>query len=143
MKYLITILTILFFLTNVNSSIVPIEPTPSIKINIAKVGWELLGVRKVNFKGERDEIVVTGQKGTFTSLKLRVKKTGVNVKKMIVHFGNGQKQDIVLRQNIPAGGESRVIDLKGGKRIISKVVFYYDSKNNRARRATVELFGRH
>ena len=105
--------------------------------------WEKLGTRQVNFKAERDEIVVTGREGTFTALKLKVNNAGINITKMIVHFRNGQKQDVSLRQNIPAGGETRVIDIKGKKRIIQKVVFYYDTKKRASRRATVELYGRH
>ena len=106
-------------------------------------GWEKLGTRQVDFKADRDEIVVTGREGSFTALKLKVNNAPINIKKMIVHFRNGQKQDVALRQNIPANGESRVIDLDGNKRIITKVVFYYDTKNRARRRATVVLFGRH
>ena len=144
MKNLIFVLTVCFLITSANTSIIANEVPVLMKNNDENiVRWEKLGSRKVNFQGERDEIVVTGQKGSFTALKLKVNNNGINIRKMIVHFGNGQKQDVALRQNIPAGGESRVIDLKGGKRVIHKVVFYYDSKNNRLRRATIELFGRH
>ena len=123
----------------------PLTGSPSLIENDNRPphGWEKLGTRQVNFKADRDEITVTGREGAFTSLKIKVKNAPINITKMIVHFRNGQKQDIAIRQNIPAGGESRVIDLKGKKRIIKKVVFYYDTKNRARRRATVELFGKH
>jgi hypothetical protein len=42
---------------------------------------------------------------------------------------------------IPAGGESRVIDVEGYDRVISRVDFRYDAKSA-GRRAVVRLFGR-
>jgi hypothetical protein len=145
MKNSISLLLLLFSFAFTNSSFT--VPSDDLSVLMEKdrnpPRWERLGTRKVSFKAERDEIMVTGQEGTFRSLKLMVHKAGINIKKMIVHFGSGQMQDVELRQSIPAGGETRVIDLKGNKRIIKKVVFYYDTKNRSARKATVELWGRH
>jgi len=58
-----------------------------------------------------------------------------------VHFNNGQTQNVEMRDRIPAGGESRVIDLDGKGRFIEKVVFWYDTQNDEVRRSTVELWG--
>lgn len=106
-------------------------------------GWEKLGSKKVNFGLDRDEIIVTARDGRFTKLKIKVKKGGINMHKMVVHFGDGGTQNVAMRNNIGRGGESRVIDLQGGKRVIKKVVFWYDTKNLSARRAKIELWGRH
>jgi hypothetical protein len=62
---------------------------------------------------------------------------------MKVHYGNGTVEDIKIRYLVPAGGESRVIDLRGGKRIINKVVFRYETRTNHGRRAEIRLFGLH
>jgi hypothetical protein len=106
--------------------------------------WEKLGQRKVNYKIERDEIMVTARDGRFTAVKLKVRKGAVNMHKMIIHFGDGSKQQVNLKNKIPAGGETRVINLKGKqKRVIRKVVFWYDTRNLANNRATVELWGRH
>ena len=45
--------------------------------------------------------------------------------KLVVHYGNGETENIELRNNFSAGSESRVIDL----RVIQKIVFWYDTKN--------------
>jgi len=105
--------------------------------------WEYLGLRKVNKAVDRDEIVVTRIEGTFNALKFKVKYRPITLYDMKVHYGNGTVDDIKLRVNIPAGGESRVIDLQGGNRIIKKVVFRYETKTARGKRAEVRLFGRH
>ena len=59
-----------------------------------------------------------------------------------MHYSNGSKHDVAIRFNIPAGGESRVIDLPGGNRNIRKVVFWYDTKNVARGRANLALWGR-
>ncbi|MBK9735041.1 MAG: hypothetical protein IPO92_08775 [Saprospiraceae bacterium] len=62
---------------------------------------------------------------------------------MVVHYGNGDKQDINIREDIQKGGESRVIDLEGVRRVITKVDFWYDTKGLINDKAIVELWGRH
>lgn len=106
--------------------------------------WEKLGQRKVNHRLDRDEIMVTAKEGRFSAVKLKVKKGGINMHKMVIHFRDGSTQKVNLRNNIPAGGETRVIQLKGKKkRIIKKVVFWYDTKGLANKKAIVNLWGRH
>lgn len=105
--------------------------------------WELLGSRKVNYAVDHDEIVVTRAEGFFTALQIKVKRGPVNMHRIVVHYGNGEKEEIELRNNFLAGSESRVIDLPGNKRVIRKVDFLYDTKNLAQRKAVVELWGRH
>jgi hypothetical protein len=47
-----------------------------------------------------------------------------------------------VRQNIPKGGESRAIDLRGiGKRSVRKIEFWYETKGILNGRADVTIFG--
>lgn len=105
--------------------------------------WEMLGVRKVNYALDRDEIVVTRAEGIFTALQIRVKGSPINMHKIVVHFGNGETQEIEVRETFRAGTASRVLDLPGNRRVIRKVVFLYDTKNLAGRKALVQLWGRH
>ena len=112
-------------------------------VNETSRPWELLGVKKVNYGVDRDEIDVTAQEGFFTGLKLKVKHSPINMHKLVVHYGNGDVQEIELRENFRAGSESRVIDLQGNKRVIRKVVIWYDTKNLARGKGVVEVWGRH
>ena len=105
--------------------------------------WEKLGQRKVNFKVDRDEI--SGRwDGVFRKLQVKVRGGSVNMKKMVVHFHNGQTQEIELKNNFTDGSESRVVDLPGNRRIIDKVVFWYEATSStEGNKPTVELWGRH
>jgi hypothetical protein len=105
--------------------------------------WEMLGMRKVNYGLDHDEIMVTRAEGVFTALKIKVKKAPINFHKLVVHFGNGETEELELRNNFSAGSESRVIDLPGNKRVIRKVEFWYDTKNLAARKGIIEVWGRH
>ncbi|MEZ4926342.1 MAG: DUF2541 family protein [Saprospiraceae bacterium] len=105
--------------------------------------WELLGSRVVNYALDRDVIAVTAAEGLFTGIQVRVKRGPVNMHKLVIHYGNGESEEIELRENFRAGSASRVIDLPGNKRVIKKVTFLYDTKNLARKRAVVELWGRH
>ncbi len=111
--------------------------------NAFKGPWEMLGMRKVNYSLDRDEIIVTRAEGIFTALKVKVKKAPINMQKLVVTFGNGEVEELELRNNFAAGSESRVIDLPGNKRVIKKIVFWYDTKNIANRKGIVEVWGRH
>ncbi|MCO6491113.1 MAG: DUF2541 family protein [Phaeodactylibacter sp.] len=121
--------------------------TPAAEMNLPSATaqqprWEKLGQRRVDRKVDRDEILVTAREGAFRKIKLIVRRSPINMHRCVVHFRNGDTQDVELRNNIPAGGETRVIDIEGNRRIITKVVFWYDTKGLQDK-AVVELWGRH
>lgn len=105
--------------------------------------WDKLGSRKVTFKQDYDEIMITAREGTFRALKLMVEDGPIEVDHIIVHYRKGRPEELNVRENIPAGGETRVLDLRGTNRVIRRVVFYYKTTNPAGRRATVTLYGKH
>ncbi len=107
----------------------------------AALKWVKLGERTVNHAVDRDESLVTIKEGTFRKIKLEVKRRQVTFRDVKVHYANGDVQDVQLRRAIPAGGETREIDLTGQNRVITKVVFWYNTTRVRGRRAEVTLWG--
>ncbi len=105
--------------------------------------WVKLGSKKVNFKVEKDLMTVGVKEGGFVSLKIVVTEGSLNMHRMVVHYGNGTNEPIELRNNFTKDSGSRIIDLKGKKRIITKIVFWYDTKDMANNRATVTVFGKH
>jgi hypothetical protein len=104
-------------------------------------GWEVLGSKKVSRKVEKDVLRVGRNDGGFTKLKIKITGGTVKVERMVVTYGNGTKDEIPLRYVFKPGSESRVIDLRGGVRIIKKITFVYDRKNT-ARSAKVWVGGK-
>lgn len=105
--------------------------------------WDLLGSKKVNYGLDRDEIKVTLKEGTFRKIKIKVKKSPVHFKKVVVHYRNGSKEELNFRDKIYPGKETRAMDLNGNNRIIQKVVFYYHSQPRARGKGIVQLYGMH
>jgi hypothetical protein len=103
--------------------------------------WVLLGQRTVTDRVDHDQIVVTATRGDFRRIKITVQRAAVDFHRVVVHYRNGGDQEIEMRHTIPAGGESRAIDLRAGDRVIRSVDFWYDARTIRGRRAVVRLFG--
>lgn len=108
----------------------------------ARGDWTMLGERTVNDRAEYDTIVVGARKGRFAKLKLAVDNAPIEIKRVTVHFGDGSKQ--VVERNMFVGEDRRspTLDLKGKRRIIEKVVFYYEAKSRGWERAKIDLYGR-
>lgn len=104
--------------------------------------WRLLGTVQANLSADHDKIVVGGPYDYFRKLKFKVTGASVNMMRMIVTYdGGGIPENIELRFDIPKGGESRIIDLRGGKRKLRTVEFWYDTKGIFNGKANVTLFG--
>lgn len=110
--------------------------------SITAQSWTLLGSAKVHGRIDHDEIVVTSLQGDFSAIKLFVENEGIHFERIVVHFGNGGQEQMIIRDFIPAGGETRVLDLPGRDRIIRRVVFYYKSDPLTKRKGKVILYGR-
>lgn len=90
--------------------------------------WDLLGERTVTDRGDHDTIAVTAVRGGFTAVKFEVKNHAIDFQRVVIHFGNGDDQKVELRATIPAGGETRVIDIEGRNRVIRTIDFWYDAR---------------
>jgi len=74
---------------------------------------------------------------------LKVTGNDIDLHRLVVKYKNGTKQNVRIRKNIAAGGQSREIQLKGpNHRVIKEVVLFYE-KESRARNAKVEVWGKH
>ena len=103
--------------------------------------WEFLGETHVDGRVDHDRIMVTGARGTFRAIRLRVQAAPVEFDRVVVHFGNGSSDPIAIRHIIEPGRQTRVIDLPGNRRVIQSVEFWYRKADWRSRRPSVQLFG--
>ena len=103
--------------------------------------WSLIGEKKVSFLVDHDVIHVKGN-DNYRQIKLKVKDGPVHILDMDVHFENGDKFDVAIKQKFANGGESRVIDLPGGSRNIKKIEFWYETRGFSKGRGRVQVWGR-
>jgi hypothetical protein len=99
-----------------------------------------LGDASVDGARDRDTINVGRRAGAFRAIQLRVHGGAVNFDRVIVRYGNGTQEELQIRSTIPSGGQTRIIDLPGERRIIQSVDFWY-GKANWLRRPRVSLYG--
>lgn len=104
--------------------------------------WVFLGQRHVTDKIDRDSIEVTASEGTFDAIRIGVKRSAVRFVKVTVVYGAGTSDELELRDAIPAGGHSRVLDLRGANRVIKRIDFVYEAKSLGRRGAIIEVSGR-
>jgi len=104
--------------------------------------WILLGERNVDRLTEQDIIYVGADKGTFTKIRFRVRRSGVDFHDVKVHFANGEIFTVALKSFVKAGEQTRIIDLPGKDRKIEKVVFWYDTDGVKKGKGKVRLFGK-
>jgi hypothetical protein len=99
-----------------------------------------LGNAHVDGANDHDSIKVGRTDGTFRAIQLRVNGGAVNFDRVIIRYGNGTMEEIQVRNRIPDGGRTRIIDLPGDQRIIQSVDIWY-SKDRWTRRPAVGLYG--
>lgn len=104
--------------------------------------WDYLGEANVDGARDHDAIQVGRADGRFRSLRIQVERAPIEFQRVIVHYGNGESEELQIRDKIRAGGQTRAIDLRGGDRAISSVEFWYAKANWRSQRPKVRLYGR-
>jgi hypothetical protein len=102
------------------------------KFNPKPGPWALLGQTTVNGQSDHDRIWIGRDEGRFQNIQLRVTGSPVEFQRVVVHFANGTREVVELRNRIPAGGQTRAIDLRGNGRAISSVEFQFSKANWRA-----------
>ena len=105
-------------------------------------GWERLGTRTVEFRGDVDTIMVGRSEGRFTAIMLEVDGGAIEMRNIRVVFGNGQAFSPPTQLIFSDDEHSRAIDLPGPGRIIRSVTFNYRSLRTGQGRATITLYGR-
>ena len=104
--------------------------------------WIHLGDKHVDGNSDHDKISLGSSEGTFRQLQIRVDDAPVNFKRVVVHFGNGGDEELQFREIINAGGSTRPLNLRGRRRVIKSVEFWYEKANWGSNRPTVRLYGR-
>jgi hypothetical protein len=90
--------------------------------------WEQLGCQSVGFLIDHDTIKVGRREGRFKAIRLDVFGNTVYMNDLKVIYANGQPDDIPVRSEIKAGGQTRAMDLKGRDRAINEISLTYRAK---------------
>ena len=115
-------------------------PTPSVAGRPDMTGWRLMGDGRVTGEFERQIIRVGKVEGRVARVMLVVTDSNLDVRDVVIQFGNGQRWSPGLRNSFADGSRSRAIDLPGHVRFIRGVELVRGSVPP-GQRAHVELWG--
>ena len=109
----------------------------------ARVGeWKIIGSDAISFQNHSATIAVGRRNGPVSKLQLRAWGKPVYLRRMTIVYGNGDEHNISMGDVIDAGGASRTIDVKGGRRFIKEIRIRYRATNSRGfRRSLIEVYG--
>jgi hypothetical protein len=103
--------------------------------------WVHIAKTKADFTKDHDVIDIHGN-DSFRKLRFKAADAPLNLQRLVVTYENGDPDTIAFAQNIPKGGWSRDIDLKGsGTRSIRRVDFWYSTDGKGQGKSDVELEG--
>lgn len=108
----------------------------------AKGDWFYLGDKSVGFSSDHDVLHFGNWKDDVRQIKLKVTDGPLKMTRMVVHFDNGSTQEVALRFRFAQGSESRVIDMDGGLRHLTKIEFWYETKGFLRGKSRVAVWGR-
>jgi hypothetical protein len=104
--------------------------------------WEYLGEANVDGSTDHDRIKVGRSDGRFRAIRIQVERAPIEFQRVVIHYANGEDEVLPVRDRIRAGGQSRVIDLRGRDRAIDSVEFWYARANYRSQKPKLRLYGR-
>lgn len=103
--------------------------------------WKKLGSRTIDLKNEHDKILVTYRKGFLARIKLTVSGASVFIRRMVITYGNGEKQAVSRSVTLEKGESASELNLLGRQRNIAQVDLWYESRSLNAKKAKVTLYG--
>ena len=97
------------------------HPTPAVGGHPDMTGWRLMGDAWVTGQFGRQIVRVGKPEGRFARMMLVVTNSSLEVRDVVVQFGNAQRWSPGLRNAFADGSRSRAIDLPGHVRFVRGV----------------------
>jgi len=99
-----------------------------------------LGSASVDGNFDRDTIRVGRSAGPFRAVQLSVNGGSVRIHRLVVRYGDGTREELMIRSIIPSGGSTRPLRLSGYRRSLRSIDLWYGKAQWRTR-PVVSLHG--
>ncbi|MEZ5843244.1 MAG: hypothetical protein R3D27_05855 [Hyphomicrobiaceae bacterium] len=113
---------------------------PRLDANGVPVSMVLFGSGEVGRRGDRDVIAIGRDKGQFDEIALRVLGSDVEINRITIVYGNGERDAIDINQTLRANTVTSKLRLDGN-RFLREIELDYRKVGRERGRATVELYG--
>lgn len=117
----------------------PAAPPPHAQY-VPRQGWTFLGRSDVDYHTDHVVFQVGKSYGLFRAVHFSVRGGDIDLDKVVVVFGNGERVTPDLRGHYDENTTSRAIEFPGDVRYIDRVEFTYRKADRRERHPTVSLF---
>jgi len=87
--------------------------------------WDFLGYTQVDAGHDHGRIQIVRRDRLFRTIQLRVSGEAMFFDRVVMHFGNGTSQELIVSERISPGGKDYVIDLPGERRTLESVELWY------------------
>ena len=87
--------------------------------------WDFLGYTQVDAGHDHGRIQIVRRDRLFRTIQLRVSGEAMFLDRVVMHFGNGTSQELIVSERISPGGKEYVIDLPGERRTLESVELWY------------------
>jgi hypothetical protein len=87
--------------------------------------WDFLGYTQVDSSQDHSRIQITRRDLHFRTIQLRVSGEAIFFDRLVVHFGDGTSQELMVSDRISPGGKDYVIDPRGEGRVLESVELWY------------------
>ena len=87
--------------------------------------WDFLGCTQVDAGHDHGRIQIVRRDRLFRTIQLRVSGEAMFLDRVVMHFGNGTSQELIVSERISPGGKDYVIDLPGESRALESVELWY------------------
>ena len=137
-QFILNLLLVLFLLA---PAIQTLAQNPAHQ-NAQETGtWHALGTLRAARMGDHDELKIAEPHAAYTKIKLKVTDAPLNLKRILIHYDDGQAQSIDSRYEIKNGGESNTIDLMAGTHKLKSIELWYDTQGLIKGKAHVTVYG--
>jgi hypothetical protein len=103
--------------------------------------WRKLGQKDVNFTIDHDTINASG-KGKIREIHMSVKYSPIKLKRVVINYKDGTKQDLEYLEDLQVGKESRDITIEGDGHVINRIDLWYETDAMSGKKAKVTVYGR-
>ena len=108
--------------------------------HFTELRWTVIGHNTVDFRNDKGQLYHKLPDAQFTQIRLGFQGGDISMHHCTIHFADGEIQTVPLRKKFDAGSMSKVIDLRGGKRSITKVEYFYTPSHLAKKKTTIELW---
>ena len=103
--------------------------------------WKKLGQKDVNFGIDHDTISASG-KGKIREIHMSVRYSPVKLKRVVINYKDGTKQDLEYLEDLAVGKESRAITIEGDGHVIKSIDLWYETDAMAGKKAKITVYGR-